>query len=207
MGGRLIAGVLVDFISLAISNLYHWFSKFYYCLFILFIVAQITAFQAISIRFSRFKAAFEQNLKDSKTTNFICPRLLFFNGCSSHSFNYISYHLLEAPFHLSQTWIGLISIVYLAGIYSSPKAARWGYQYGRAKVLPFFLLFSMMVGLFITLIPSLWAILLGLTIFTFSFLRHIRPASSWFRSGGTISGSCFSLYLFCYYIGSSLFWE
>lgn len=61
-------------------------------------------------------------------------------GCLVTVFNYISYHLLEAPFHLSQTWIGLISIAYLAGIYSSPKAARWGYQYGRAKVLPFYYL-------------------------------------------------------------------
>jgi len=35
--------------------------------------------------------------------------------------------------HLSQTWIGLISIAYLAGIYSSPKAAQWGFKYGRDK--------------------------------------------------------------------------
>ena len=45
-------------------------------------------------------------------------------GCLVTVFNYISYHLLEAPFHLSQAWIGVISIAYLAGIYSSPKATQ-----------------------------------------------------------------------------------
>ena len=80
-------------------------------------------------------------------------------GCMVTVFNYISYHLLEAPFQLSQSWIGLISIAYLAGIYSSSKAAQWSFKYGRAKVLPLMLL-MMMAGLLITLIPALWAILL-----------------------------------------------
>ncbi len=54
-------------------------------------------------------------------------------GCLVTVFNYISYHLLEAPFQLSQSWIGLISIAYLAGIYSSSKAAQWSFKYGRGQ--------------------------------------------------------------------------
>jgi YNFM family putative membrane transporter len=63
----------------------------------------------------------------------------------------------------------------------------------------------MMVGLFITLIPSLWAILLGLTIFTFSFFAAHSTASSWVSVQAVqYRAVASSLYLFCYYIGSSL---
>ena len=203
MGGRLIAGVLVDFISWQSATYIIGFLNFIIaCLFYL-LLPKSQHFKPFPFRFSRFKAAFEQNLKDSKLRILFAQGFILM-GCLVTVFNYISYHLLEAPFHLSQTWIGLISIAYLAGIYSSPKAARWGYQYGRAKVLPF-LLFSMMVGLFITLIPSLWAILLGLTIFTFSFFAAHSIASSWVSVQAVqYRAVASSLYLFCYYIGSSL---
>ena len=203
MGGRLIAGVLVDFVSWQSATYIIGFLNFIIaCLFYL-LLPKSQHFKPFPFRFSRFKAAFEQNLKDSKLRILFAQGFILM-GCLVTVFNYISYHLLEAPFHLSQTWIGLISIAYLAGIYSSPKAARWGYQYGRAKVLPF-LLFSMMVGLFITLIPSLWAILLGLTIFTFSFFAAHSTASSWVSVQAVqYRAVASSLYLFCYYIGSSL---
>lgn len=203
MGGRLIAGVLVDFISWQSATYIIGFLNFIIaCLFYL-LLPKSQHFKPFPFRFSRFKAAFEQNLKDSKLRILFAQGFILM-GCLVTVFNYISYHLLEAPFHLSQTWIGLISIAYLAGIYSSPKAARWGYQYGRAKVLPF-LLFNMMVGLFITLIPSLWAILLGLTIFTFSFFAAHSTASSWVSVQAIqYRAVASSLYLFCYYMGSSL---
>ena len=203
MGGRLIAGVLVDFVSWQSATYIIGFLNFIIaCLFYL-LLPKSQHFKPFPFRFSRFKAAFEQNLKDSKLRILFAQGFILM-GCLVTVFNYISYHLLEAPFHLSQTWIGVISIAYLAGIYSSPKAARWGYQYGRAKVLPF-LLFSMMVGLFITLIPSLWAILLGLTIFTFSFFAAHSTASSWVSVQAVqYRAVASSLYLFCYYIGSSL---
>jgi YNFM family putative membrane transporter len=203
MGGRLIAGVLVDFISWQSATYIIGLLNFIIaCLFYL-LLPKSQHFKPYPFRFSRFKAAFEQNLKDPKLRILFAQGFILM-GCLVTVFNYISYHLLESPFHLSQTWIGLISIAYLAGIYSSPKAAQWGYQYGRAKVLPF-LLFSMMVGLFITLIPSLWAILLGLTIFTFSFFAAHSTASSWVSVQAVqYRAVASSLYLFCYYIGSSL---
>ena len=203
MGGRLIAGVLVDFISWQSATYIIGFLNFIIaCLFYL-LLPKSQHFKPFPFRFSRFKAAFEQNLKDSKLRILFAQGFILM-GCLVTVFNYISYHLLEAPFHLSQTWIGLISIAYLAGIYSSPKAAQWGFQYGRAKVLPV-LLFSMIIGLFITLISSIWAILLGLTIFTFSFFAAHSTASSWVSVQAVqYRAVASSLYLFCYYMGSSL---
>lgn len=203
MGGRLIAGVLVDFISWQSATYIIGFLNFVIaCLFYL-LLPKSQYFKPFPFRFSRFKAAFEQNLKDPKLRILFAQGFILM-GCLVTVFNYISYHLLEAPFHLSQTWIGLISIAYLAGIYSSPKAAQWGFKYGRDKVLPV-LLVMMIIGLLITLIPSLWTILLGLTIFTFSFFAAHSTASSWVSVQAVqYRAVASSLYLFCYYIGSSL---
>ena len=203
MGGRLIAGVLVDFISWqSATYIIGFINLIIACLFYL-LLPKSQHFQPYPFRFSRFKAAFEQNLKDRKLRILFAEGFILM-GCLVTVFNYISYHLLEAPFQLSQSWIGLISIAYLAGIYSSSKAAQWSFKYGRAKVLPLMLL-MMMAGLLITLIPALWAILLGLIIFAFAFFAAHSTASSWVSVQAIqYRAVAASLYLFCYYIGSSL---
>ena len=203
MGGRLIAGVLVDFISWqSATYIIGFINLIIACLFYL-LLPKSQHFQPYPFRFSRFKAAFEQNLKDRKLRILFAEGFILM-GCLVTVFNYISYHLLEAPFQLSQSWTGLISIAYLAGIYSSSKAAQWSFKYGRAKVLPLMLL-MMMAGLLITLIPALWAILLGLIIFAFAFFAAHSTASSWVSVQAIqYRAVAASLYLFCYYIGSSL---
>lgn len=203
MGGRLIAGVLIDYISwqnammiIGIINL---------CIAIAFFLLLPASqhFQAYPIRFNRFYESFVKNLADPKL------RILFLQGfilmgCFVSIFNYMSYHLLEEPYQLSQTWIGLISIAYLAGIYSSPRAASWGKRFGRAKVLPAMLI-MMFSALLIMLIPAFWSVIFGLIVFTFAFFAAHSTASSWvsvqslqYRAVGS------SLYLFCYYLGSSI---
>ncbi|RKG36693.1 MFS transporter [Acinetobacter rongchengensis] len=203
MGGRLIAGVLLDYISWQAATMIIGVLNLFIA--ITFYIALPTSkhFKAYPIQFSRFIESFKKNLADPKL------RLLFAEGfilmgCFVTVFNYMSYHLLEKPFELSQTWIGLISIAYLSGIYSSPRAASWSRKFGRSKVLIAMFL-SMIIGLWIMLIPSLWVILIGLFIFTFSFFAAHSTSSSWvsvqslqYRAVGS------SLYLFCYYLGSSV---
>lgn len=203
MGGRLIAGVLIDYISwqsamMIIGVLNLGVATAFYLL-----LPQSKHFQSYPIRFNRFYESFVKNLANKKL------RLLFLQGfilmgCFVSVFNYMSYRLLEAPYQLSQTWIGLISIAYLAGIYSSPRAASWGCRFGRHQVLPT-MLFMMLVGLLVMLLPTLWAVLIGLIIFVFAFFAAHSTASSWvsvqslqYRAVGS------SLYLFFYYLGSSI---
>lgn len=202
MGGRLIAGVLLDFISWQTATLIIGILNLIIAIVFYMALPLSKHFKPYPIQFSRFIESFKKNLVDPKL------RLLFAEGfilmgCFVTVFNYISYHLLEKPFELSQTWIGLISIAYLSGIYSSPRAASWSQKFGREKVL--IAMFStMIVGLWVMLIPSIWTILLGLLIFTFSFFAAHSTSSSWvsvqslqYRAVGS------SLYLFCYYLGSS----
>ncbi len=203
MGGRVIAGVLVDFISWQMATLIIGVLNLVIAVTFYMILPASKHFKAYPFQFSRFKESFKKNLADPKL------RLLFAEGfilmgCFVTVFNYMSYHLLEQPFGLSQTWIGLISIAYLAGIYSSPRAASWGQRFGRDRVLPVMLL-MMLLGLWIMLIPSIWLVLFGLVIFTFAFFAAHSTSSSWvsvqslqYRAVGS------SLYLFSYYMGSSL---
>ena len=160
-------------------------------------------FKAYPIKFNRFKNSFRHNLADPKL------RILFLQGfilmgCFVSIFNYLSYRLLQAPFELSQAWIGLISVTYLAGIYSSPRAAHWGRHYGKFKTLVVMML-MMLLGLTLMLLNQLALVFIGLLIFTFSFFAAHSTASSWvsiqslqYRAVGS------SLYLFCYYLGSSV---
>jgi YNFM family putative membrane transporter len=203
MGWRLIAGVLVDFISWQSATYIIGFLNLIIACLFYFLLPKSQHFKPYPFRFSRFKDAFEQNLKDSKLRILFAQGFILM-GCLVTVFNYISYHLLEAPFHLSQAWIGVISIAYLAGIYSSPKAAQWGFKYGRDKVLPMMLM-TMLICLWVTLIQSLWSILIGLIIFAFSFFAAHSTASSWVSVQAVqYRAVASSLYLFCYYIGSSL---
>lgn len=202
MGGRLIAGVLLDYISWQTATMIIGILNLLIAITFYLALPASKHFTSYPIQFSRFIESFKKNLSDPKL------RLLFIEGfilmgCFVTVFNYMSYHLLEKPFELSQTWIGLISIAYLSGIYSSPRAANWSRKFGRDKVLITMFL-TMILGLWIMLIPSLTMILIGLLIFTFSFFAAHSTSSSWvsvqslqYRAVGS------SLYLFCYYLGSS----
>lgn len=203
MSGRLIAGVLVDFISWQSATLIIGLINLCIATIFYFLLPKSRNFQAYPIKLSRFLTAFQHNLSDPKL------RLLFLQGfilmgCFVSVFNYLSYRLIQSPFELSHVWIGVISITYLAGIYSSPRAAAWSQKFGRFQVLVA-MLASMLLGLVLMLVNSLVLVFIGLLIFTFAFFAAHSTASSWvsvqslqYRAVGS------SLYLFCYYLGSSV---
>lgn len=203
MSGRLIAGVLIDVIPWQTAMLMIGVLNLTIAVIFYLTLPNSKHFKAYPIRLDRFIQSFVKNFQDLKL------RLLFAQGfilmgCFVTVFNYMSYHLLEAPFALSQAWIGLISIAYLSGIYSSPRAASWSNRFGRGRVLVA-MLCMMMFGLWLMLIPSLVVVLIGLLIFTFSFFAAHSTSSSWvsvqslqYRAVGS------ALYLFYYYLGSSV---
>jgi len=119
-------------------------------------------------------------------------------------FNYVSYRFLSAPFSLSQTVVGLLSVVYLTGTYSSPKAGVMTARYGRGVVLMASLLL-MLTGLIATQFTTLWLVLPGLMLFAAGFFAAHSVASSWVgHRARRARGQASSLYLFFYYLGSSV---
>lgn len=203
MSGRLIAGVMLDFTTWQVATLCIGAINILIALVFYFALPASRHFVAVRLSSDLMSKALRSTLADRQL------RLLFLQGfilmgCFVSIFNYMSYHLLEQPIALSQTWIGLISIAYLSGIYSSPRAAAWSRQYGRDRVI-FYMLISMLVGLWVMRFENVGLILLGLVIFTFSFFAAHSTASSWVSVQALqYRAVAASLYLFCYYLGSSL---
>ncbi|MGI8486960.1 MFS transporter [Pectobacterium sp. S5] len=119
-------------------------------------------------------------------------------------FNYIGYRLLAPPYVLSQAVVGLLSVVYLTGSYSSPKAGALTARYGRGPVLSVAILL-MLAGLGMTALSPLFAIFGGMMLFTAGFFAAHSVASSWIgQRARRAKGQASSMYLFSYYLGSSL---
>ncbi|HAW37885.1 MAG TPA: MFS transporter, partial [Pseudomonas sp.] len=59
-------------------------------------------------------------------------------------YNYIGYRLIAEPFHLSQTMIGLLAVLYLSGIYSSAQVGALADRFGRRRV--FWLVIALMLA-------------------------------------------------------------
>lgn len=119
-------------------------------------------------------------------------------------FNYIGYRLMTPPWSLSQSLVGLLSVVFLIGSWSSPKAGMMTTRYGRGPVMLLFIA-VMLAGLLLTLFASLWLIFAGMVLFSAGFFASHAVASSWVGTRARRArGQASSLYLFSYYLGSSM---
>ncbi|WP_035372850.1 MFS transporter [Pseudoduganella violaceinigra] len=124
-------------------------------------------------------------------------------GCMVSAYNYISYRLLAAPFGLRQSVVGVISLLYLLGIFSSVWAGKLADRYGRKGVL--WILLSMMLGgIVLTLSAWLPLVVAGLALFTFAFYASHSMTSSWVGRRARGAALASALYLFFYYLGSSV---
>jgi YNFM family putative membrane transporter len=119
-------------------------------------------------------------------------------------YNYLGYRLLAPPYNLSQAVVGLIFAIYLVGTFSSAWMGHLAGKLGRRKVL--WTAFALMlVGVACTMMTSLWLIILGITAITFGFFGGHSIVSSWVgRRGGAAKAQASSMYLFSYYMGSSV---
>ncbi|ANZ22813.1 hypothetical protein ATN01_02925 [Buchnera aphidicola (Diuraphis noxia)] len=202
--GRLLSSLLSERfswnISLIIIGLFSFISS---CLFLYFL-PESKNFHSISINFYSFLTRFYSQLKKPK----LCILFLIgfiLMGSFVTIFNYISYRLILEPFFLYPSTIGLLSMIYLTGVYSSPKAGILIKKYSRKNVL-IMSLCLMLIGVFVTQYNQLYIIILGLIVFSSGFFASHSIASSWISSQTkTAKVQATSLYLFFYYLGSSLF--
>ena len=119
-------------------------------------------------------------------------------------YNYIGFRLLAAPYHLSNYQVSLIFLVYLLGSFSSGFVGSLIHRFGRPLMIRLALA-VMTGGTLITLTGSLALIVVGVGIFTCGFFSSHAIASSWVgRRALTAKAQASSLYLFSYYLGSSL---
>jgi YNFM family putative membrane transporter len=133
---------------------------------------------------------------------FALPFLLM--GSFVSLYNYIGYRLLAPPFELRQSAVGLLSLLYLLGIFSSMWAGKLADRLGRRNVLWMFMAL-MIGGLCVTLVESVVATVLGVGLATFGFFAAHSVASSWVgRRARPPQALASGIYLFFYYLGSSV---
>ncbi|MGR4974789.1 MFS transporter [Pseudomonas sp. LARHCG127] len=203
MCGRLIAGVLIDFVS--------WHTAMLVVGGLALIAAAVFWRILPESRNFRPRSLHPRSLLDGFTLHFRDAGLplLFLEafvlmGAFVTLFNYIGYRLLAEPYHLDQAFVGLLSVVYLSGIYSSAKVGALADQLGRRKML-WATIALMLAGLLLTMATPLWLVILGMLVFTFGFFGAHSVASSWIgRRALKAKGQASSLYLFSYYAGSSV---
>lgn len=119
-------------------------------------------------------------------------------------YNYIGFRLLAAPYNMSQFQVSLIFLVYLLGSFSSGIVGSLIHRFGRPFMIRLALT-VMLAGTLLTLAGSMVIIVAGVGIFTCGFFSAHAIASSWVgRRAITAKAQASSLYLFCYYLGSSI---
>ena len=203
MSGRLISGVLVDFISWHAALAVLGGLALVAALVFWRVLPESKHFRPAPLKPATLLNGYRLHFRDAGLPwLFLIGFLLM--GSFVTLFNYIGYRLLAEPYHMSQAVVGVLSVVYLSGIYSSAWVGSLADKLGRRKVL-WAVILLMLGGLLLTLFEPIPLMLAGLLLFTFGFFGAHSVASSWIgRRALRAKGQASSLYLFSYYVGSSL---
>lgn len=203
MCGRLITGVLIDFVSWHAALLTLGSLALLAAIVFWKALPESRNFQPQTLNPRTLVNGFLMHFKDAGLPWLFLEAFLLM-GAFVTLFNYIGYRLLAEPYHMNQALVGLLSVVYLSGIYSSAQVGALADRLGRRKVF-WASIVVMGGGLLMTLTQPLSLIILGMLVFTFGFFGAHSVASSWIgRRALTAKGQASSLYLFCYYAGSSV---
>lgn len=203
MGGRLVAGVMADFVGWRagvgavgaiglLAGLVFWRS-----------LPPSRHFTVQPFHWKTLQARFTSAFRDAGLPWLFAEGFLLL-GAFVTVYNFIGYRLLAPPYGLSQAVVGLIFSVYLIGTFSSAWMGHLAGKLGRRKVL--WTAFALMLaGVLLTLTTPLPLIVLGIVAITFGFFGGHSIASSWVgRRAGVAKAQASSMYLFSYYMGSSL---
>ncbi|EAN4688870.1 MFS transporter [Salmonella enterica] len=203
MSGRLLSGVMTDFFNWRIALAALGCFALASALMFWKILPASQHFRPTSLRPKTLFINFRLHWRDRGLPLLFAEGFLLM-GAFVTLFNYIGYRLMLSPWELSQAVVGLLSVAYLTGTWSSPKAGAMTSRYGRGPVM----LFStavMLGGLLLTLFTSLWLIFAGMLLFSAGFFAAHSVASSWIGPRARrAKGQASSLYLFSYYLGSSI---
>ncbi|WP_338670261.1 MFS transporter [Pantoea dispersa] len=203
MSGRLLSGVVTDFFSWRIAIGVIGCCALAGALMFWKILPASRHFRPASLRPRSLLINFRLHWRDKGLPLLFAEGFLLM-GAFVTLFNYIGYRLLSAPWSLSQAVVGLLSVVYLTGSWSSPKAGAMTSRFGRGPVMTGATAI-MLAGLLLTAFNSLWLILPGMMLFTAGFFAAHSVASGWIGPRARrAKGQASSLYLFSYYVGSSV---
>lgn len=203
MLGRLLVSVLTDYFSWRVALGVMGSAGLYAAWEFWRNLPHAKNFRAVSVSLQSFQLGLRQHFSDHGLLLLFALSFMLM-GCFVSLYNYIAYRLLAAPFGLRQSSVGMISLMYLLGIGSSVWIGKLVDRVGRRGVL-WIVLAAMLIGLLLTLSSSLWIIIPGIALYTFGFFASHSVASSWVaRRAAAPKALASAIYLFFYYLGSSL---
>lgn len=203
MSGRLISGVMADHVSwrigLATIGLLALAAAFAFWRWL----PASRRFVAHRMAWREVPGSFSHHFSDAGLPWLFAEAFLLMGGFVC-IYNYIGFRLLDPPFSLSQTVIGLIFSVYVAGMVSSPVTGELASRFGRRRVL--WLATGLgLAGILMTLSDSLVLIVGGVVVTTVGFFGAHSVASGWVgRRALRDRAQASSVYLCMYYLGSSV---
>jgi YNFM family putative membrane transporter len=119
-------------------------------------------------------------------------------------YNYAGFRLIAPPYSLSQSAVGAIFLLYLVGSYSSARAGDLAPRFGRRRIF-WMPIAALLAGVALTAAAPLPIVIAGIAVVTAGFFGAHSIASAWVgRRGKADRGQAAALYLFFYYLGSSL---
>lgn len=203
MAGRLIASLVLD-----LSNWRWALAVVGFLALLCAIVFRVSIvpsafFVPSPLRLRQLAGAVGRSFADASLLRlFACGFLLM--GCFVTVYNYLGFRLESPPFALSPAVVGMIFVVYLAGSVSSTAAGRVVDVLGRPRVLPVTALITL-VGIILMLPSNLLIVATGLVVTTAGFFGAYSVTSGWVAvRAATLKVHGPSVYLFCYYLGSSV---
>ncbi|MGE8125950.1 MFS transporter, YNFM family, putative membrane transport protein [Methylobacterium sp. UNC300MFChir4.1] len=203
MSGRLISGVMADFVSwraglaviggLALAAalaFWRW-------------LPPSRRFVPRRLAWAEVPGSFAHHFRDAGLPWLFAEAFLLMGGFVC-IYNYIGFRLLDPPYALSQAVIGMIFSVYLAGMVSSPVTGELASRFGRRRVLWVATAVGL-AGIVMTLSDRLLVILAGIVVTTVGFFGAHAVASSWVgRRALRDRAQASAIYLGLYYLGSSV---
>ena len=203
MGGRLITGVLADFFGWRVGVAAVALFGIVAALIFWRMLPASRHFTAQPLRWRTVAGRFNGIFRDRGLPWLFVEGFLLL-GAFVTVYNYLGYRLLAPPYNLSQAVVGLIFGIYLVGTFSSAWMGHLAGKLGRRKVL-WTALALMLAGVALTLAQPLWLVMAGIVAVTFGFFGGHSIVSSWVgRRAGAAKAQAASVYLFCYYMGSSI---
>jgi predicted MFS family arabinose efflux permease len=179
--------------------------------------AAITALLAIAViallprekkfvRAANLKASLTQMLKHLRNPRLLATYAVGFGVLFNFiaTFTFVSFHLAAPPFNLSPAALGLLFTVYLVGTFIVPLIGKAVSRFGRRRFV-IIILFLWIGGILLTLIPSLAAVIAGLTLAAAcGFLCQATSQSYVATSSKTGISSAIGLYVLAFYVGGSV---
>jgi predicted MFS family arabinose efflux permease len=129
------------------------------------------------------------------------------------TFTYVNFYLGAPPFELSSSALGAIFMIYLVAVVVTPRTARWIRVIGRRRLVMAAVGIACL-GLLLTLVPWLPAIILGLGLAaTGGFISQTSATGLLAQRTTAARSSAVGLYVSFYYVGGgvgaqvpALFW-